>query len=89
MLYSSVMEHAQEILVIIVSATLTLFLLVAIFVLVVIAKLISAAKRTLAKAEQVIDSAEAATDIIKNAGGPLAAIKIIRNIMKMAGKIRK
>lgn len=83
------MEHAQEILVVIVSAVLALFLLVAIVVLVLIARLVVAAKRAIAKAEHVIDSAEAATTIIKNAGGPLAAAKIIRNIMKLAGKVRK
>ncbi len=83
------MEHAQEILVIIVSSVLTLFLIAAIVVLVMIAKLVSAARRAVALAEQVIESAEAATAVIKNAGGPLAAFKIIRNLMHMAEKFRK
>lgn len=83
------MEHAQQLLVIIVSVILAIFLIVAIVVLVMIAKLVTAAKRTFGKAEQVIDSAEAATEIIKNAGGPLAALKIIRTILNMAGKIRR
>lgn len=83
------MEHAQEILVIIVSATLTLFLLAAITVLVLIARLVLIAKRTINKAEHVIDSAETATTIIKNAGGPLAALKIIRTLMQYSKKFRK
>ncbi|HET8709212.1 MAG TPA: hypothetical protein VFL85_02930 [Candidatus Saccharimonadales bacterium] len=83
------MEHAQEILVIIVSATLALFLLVAIVVLVLIARLVVIAKRAINKAEHVIDSAEAATTVIKNAGGPLAALKIIRTLLQYSKKFRK
>jgi hypothetical protein len=83
------MENAQTILVIIVSAVLSMFLIVSIVVLVLVAKLVGSARRAIAKAEHVIDSAEAATDIIKNAGGPLAAFKIIRNIMRVAEKFRK
>jgi hypothetical protein len=83
------MEHAQEILVIIVSAVLTLFLIVSIVVLVMVAKLVTAAKRAVLLAEHVIQSAEAATSVIKNAGGPLAAFKIIRNLIQIAEKFRK
>lgn len=83
------MEHAQSILVIIVSSLLSLSLLLAIVVLVMVIRLVSTVKRVVAKTEQVIESAEAATEVLKNAGGPLALLKVIRNIMKMAGKFRK
>lgn len=83
------MEHAQSILVIIVSSLLSLALLLVIVVLVVTIRLIKTVKRVVVKAEQVIESAEAATEVIKNAGGPLALLKVIRNIMKMAEKFRK
>ena len=83
------MEHAQEILVIIVSSVLPLFLFVEIVVLILVPKLVSAAKRAVLMAEHVIQSAEAATSVIKNAGGPLAFFKIIRNLMQLAEKFRK
>ena len=83
------MEHAQSILVIIVSSLLSIFLIMSIVMLVVAIKLVKTVRNVVAKAEHVIDSAEAATDMLKNAGGPLAVLKLIRNIMKMADKFRK
>lgn len=84
-----VMHNAESMLVIIVSAVLAVFLVVAIVVLVLVARLVAAAKRAIGKAEHVMDSAEAATEIIKNAGGPLAILKIVRNVMRMTQKFRK
>ena len=83
------MENAQEILVIIVSSLLSLFLVFGIVMLVLVIKLLKTVKQVVGKAEQVIQSAEAATEVLKNAGGPLAVLKIVRNIMKMADKFRK
>jgi len=83
------MENAQSILVIIVSALLSLFLILGIIMLVFAIKLVKTVRTVVKKAEQVIDSAEAATEMLKNAGGPLAVLKVIRNIMKMADKFRK
>ena len=83
------MEHAQSILVIIVSSLLSLALLLGIVILVMVIRLVKTVRRVVEKAEHVIQSAEAATDVLKNAGGPLAVLKIVRNIMKMADKFRK
>jgi hypothetical protein len=83
------MEQAQTILVIIVSSLLSLALLLGIIVLVMAIRLAKTVRRVVEKAEQVIQSAEAATEVLKNAGGPLAMLKIIRNIMKLADKFRK
>jgi hypothetical protein len=83
------MEHAQEILVIVISSLLGLVLLVSLVVLVLVIRLVKTVRRVVGKAEQFIESAEAATDVLKNAGGPLAVLKIVRNIMKMADKFRK
>jgi hypothetical protein len=83
------MEHAQEILVIIVSSLLSLFLIFGIIVLVLAIKLVRAVRNVVGKAEHVIDSAEAATEFIKNASGPLAVLKLIRNIVKTVEKRRK
>jgi hypothetical protein len=83
------MEHAQEILVIIVSSLLSLFLIFGIIVLVLAIKLVRAVRKVVGKAEHDIDSAEAATEVIKNASGPLAVLKLIRNIVKTVEKRRK
>lgn len=83
------MEHAQSILVIIVSSLLSIFLVLSIVMIVAAIKLVNTVRTVVAKAEHVIDSAEAATDMLKNAGGPLAVLKLVRNIMKMADKFRK
>jgi len=83
------MENAQTILVIIVSSLLSIFLIVGIVFLVLTLRLIKSVKQVVGKAEHVVNSAEAATDILKNAGGPLALLKVIRNIMKTVEKFRK
>jgi hypothetical protein len=54
-----------------------------------IIKLAKAVRTVVAKAEHVVDSAEAATEVLKNASGPLAFLKLVRNIMKMSEKFRK
>lgn len=83
------MENAQSILVIIVSSLLSIFLIISISVLILSIRLIKSVKKIVVKAEQVVNSAEAATDILKNAGGPLALLKIIRNIVHTVEKFRK
>ena len=83
------MEQAQSILVIIVSSLLSLFLIFGIIMLVMGIKLVKAVRQIVVKAEHVIDSAEAATDVLKNASGPLAVLKLVRNIMKTVEKHRK
>jgi hypothetical protein len=83
------MENAQSVLVIIVSSLLSIVLVMSIILLVVGIKLVKAVRKVVLKAEHVIDSAEATTDILKNAGGPLAVFKIIRNIVSTVDKFRK
>ena len=75
------MQNAESILVIIVSATLTLFLLLAIFVLILIAQLVRSVKRIVERAEQVVETAGEAADMLRNASGPLALFKVVRNMV--------
>lgn len=82
------MQHAESILVIIVSVVLTLFLLVGITVLVLIAKLISAIRRIVVHAEKVVESAGDAAEMLRNASGPLALFKVLRNILKAVEKMQ-
>lgn len=80
---------AESILVIIVSAALTVFLIVAIVSLVMITKLVNSVRTLAKKAEGLVDSAESAADVLKNVGGPLAVFKLVRNIITMINQARK
>lgn len=82
------MHDAESILVIIVSSTLTLFLIMAIIVLVLAAKLLAAITRIVTKAEQVVDTAEAAAQMLKDASGPLALFKLIKNMVATVEKMQ-
>ncbi len=83
------MHEAESILVIIVSSVLTLFLVVSIVVLILIAKLINSIKHVVERAESVVETASEAAEMMRNASGPLALFKVINNIIKAVEKARK
>ena len=83
------MQNAESILVIIVSTVLALFLLTAIIVLVLIAKLVQAIRQLVARAEDLVETAGEAAEMLRDASGPLALFKLVRNIMKAVDKARK
>ena len=83
------MQNAESILVIIVSSVLTLFLITSIVVLIMIAKLVTAIKRMVDHAEQVVETAGEAAEMLRNASGPLALFKVLRNVMNSFDKMHK
>ena len=83
------MHEAESILVIIVSSVLTLFLIISIIVLVMTAKLVSAIRRVVERAESVVETASEAAEMMRNASGPLALFKVVSNILKSVEKMRK
>lgn len=83
------MQNAEAILVIIVSSVLTLFLITSVVVLVMIAKLVSAIKRMVDHAEQVVETAGEAAEMLRNASGPLALFKVLRNVVNSFDKMHK
>ncbi|MBX4190972.1 hypothetical protein KW794_02700 [Candidatus Saccharibacteria bacterium] len=83
------MDTAAEILVIIVSSVLTIFLVILIIVLVQANKVIKQVKRVTARAENVADSMEAAAAAFERTASPLAIIKIIGNIIDQTSRARK
>ncbi len=83
------MQNAESILVIIVSAILTLFLILAIVVLVMVANLIRVLRRIIDRAERVMETAGEAAEMLRNASGPLALFKVLRNIIKAVEKVQK
>lgn len=83
------MENAESILVIIVSVTLTIFLLVAIVLAVVLIKLIQRLRHIADTADLVANNVEAASEILKNSAGPLAVAKFMANIADVVMKRKK
>lgn len=82
-------DSAESILVIITSAVLVIFLLVAIVATIYIVKVAKNIRHVVGKAEDVVESAEAVTDAFKNVGGPLAAFKLMRNIVHVVNKAQR
>jgi hypothetical protein len=83
------MHNAESILIIILAVTLTIFLIVAITVLILIAKLVRVVKHLVDRAEHLVETASETADIFKDATGPLALFKLIRNIVKTVEKKRQ
>lgn len=83
------MHEAESVLVIIVSSVLTLFLVVSIIVLILIARLINSVKHIVERAEAVVETASEAAEMMRNASGPLALFKVVSNIIKSVEKMRK
>ena len=65
------MDTAQEILVIVLSSFLALFLLLNIVALIFIIKIVQSVKRITEKAENLADKAEEIGDFVKHASGPI------------------
>jgi hypothetical protein len=83
------MEQSTEILIIILSVTLTVFLIVAIVFIIALIKLIGYLRLIAGKAEHVVDNVETASALFKNAAGPMAAGKFLSNIIDLVSKKRK
>jgi hypothetical protein len=78
------MNTSEHILVIVLAAALALFLLLSVVVVVQVIRLLRVVRRIIDKAETVIESAETVGTIFKNASGPLALVRVVRNVMHMA-----
>lgn len=83
------MNTAESILVIITSSVLALFLLVAIIATIYAIKVVKQVRRVVAKAEEVVDTAEAAAEAVRQANGPLAMFKLVKNIVTLVNKYQK
>lgn len=76
------MNTAAEILVIIVSVVLSLFLIVAIVLLLQVLRLVKDLREVAARAERVIDSAESITNIFRKSAGPVSLLNFARTVME-------
>lgn len=80
------MDTGFDILVIILSVTLAIFLILAITVAILAIKLFKTLNRIADKAESVVESAETVGRFFKTASGPLAVFKLIHNIVEGVGQ---
>lgn len=76
------MHNAESILVIIVSATLTIFLLALITTIVLTIRVLMSVKRLVQQAEHMVDVAETAAEAFRDAAGPVSLMRAIRKIVK-------
>lgn len=69
-----------EVLVIILSSLLAIFLLLAITLAILLIKVVRQIRRITEHAEQVVDKAEDIAEFFRNTTGPVAVIKLLSNI---------
>ena len=75
------MDSAAEALLIVVSSTLTVFLIVAIIVGIYLIKILDHVKHITEKAEKIADKAEHVSDFVQKSAGSAAVGKMIANII--------
>jgi hypothetical protein len=73
--------HAFQIVVIILSITLALFLVLAIIVSIYLIKLLKSANRITAKAESVAENIEHASEKFSKIAGPASAVQAMLNLL--------
>jgi hypothetical protein len=83
------MDTAAEVLLIIVSSVLSIFLIVLIIAGVYFVKVLKQVKKLTEHAENVAVSVESAAGAFEKAASPLAVLKIIGNIVEQTSRIRK
>lgn len=77
------MENAQEILIVLLSSVLIVFLIINIIFFVYAIKLVKSVKRISMKAEALTDKAEAVSEFVQHAAVPVLAGKILAGVSDM------
>ncbi len=83
------MTTTDTVLLIVLTSLLSVFFILCIAVMIMVLKLLSGVRRVVAKADEVVDSVEAAAEVFKDTQGRLAFFKLVRNIMKLVQRSRK
>jgi hypothetical protein len=83
------MDTTDTVLLIILTTFMSIFFLLGIVVLIFVLKLVKSLRRVVEKAGEVVASVESASEVIKDARGPLAAFKLVKNIYKVVNRSRK
>ena len=88
MIYEMTISTTEQMLLIILSSALALFLLLGIVAAIISIKILNNVKRITEKAEQIADKAELATEFFSNTSATVAVGKLISNIFN-AGRNNK
>jgi len=83
------MNTAEQIILIILAGALAIFLVLAIVIATQVIRLLKIVNETADKAQHLIDSAEAATDTIKNAVGQLSVLRFVHSVLDIVNKRKK
>jgi hypothetical protein len=77
------MNTAEQILVIILSSALAVFLVLAIIIAVQVIRLMKVLNRVANKAQEVVDSAEKTAELVRGAVGQLSVMRFVQNVVNM------
>ena len=83
------MNTAEQILVIILAATLAVFLILAIVAVIMLIRLIKSAQNVANKAESFVDTAEMMVQTVKQTADSMSFFQMFRSVAKMMTKSRK
>jgi hypothetical protein len=84
------MNTAFDVLVIILSATLAIFLILSIIAVSMVLKLLSSLRAVVAKGEHIVDSAEELTETLRRNAGAVSVLKLLmRYVASMNNKKEK
>lgn len=80
---------SYDVLVIILSATLAIFLVTAIILVVGLIKLVKQLRQISEKAEEIVDDVEAVSGFFRKSAGPVAVTSLISNIVSKVSELSK
>ena len=83
------MSTTDTTLLIILTSLLSVFFILLIALVIVALKIAASVKRVVGKAEDVVESVESATEVLKDAQGRMAFFKLVRNIVKLVRRSRR
>jgi hypothetical protein len=83
------MNTTFDVLVIVLSCLLGIFLILAIAATVVVIKVVKSIKRVVNKGEQVVESAEAAAELFKKTAAPAGALRTVFRLVETIAKHTK
>ena len=76
-------------LLIVLTVLLSAFFLLSVVAIFFFVRILASINRVVAKAESVVDSVEAAADVLKDVGGKLSLIKLVKNVLDLAQRKTK
>jgi hypothetical protein len=83
------LSTTQQILLVILSSALAIFLILSIVVVVMVIRILKKVRIIVDKAEKIIESAEAVGEVFKKTATPVGILHLVQNIVGMVSNKRK